>query len=157
MGTASLEGASTEKDPSTSRDVDHTVHCGSKGQFVAAPTGRNGRTRTRNRRPFAPKDGGLANRWAAEPPPAPQLGPHGLTWTGTGVRPLLAAIARDGVELLGGSAALRLRKCARSGCAIFFVDASRSGRRRWCSMAVCGNKAKVGAFRRRQRGERPTP
>jgi predicted RNA-binding Zn ribbon-like protein len=31
------------------------------------------------------------------------------------------------------------------------VDTSRSGERRWCSMAGCGNKAKVAEFRQRQR------
>jgi len=60
-------------------------------------------------------------------------------------------VARDGVELLSGPLAARVRKCANPSCAILFVDSSRSNRRRWCSMAACGNKAKVGAFRRRLR------
>ena len=100
---------------------------------------------------FAAKDRSLLNRWAAEPPPAPQLGPKGLTWTGGGVRALLAAVARDGVELLGGPLAAQIRECAGEGCALLFVDTSRSGERRWCSMTGCGNKAKVAEFRRRQR------
>lgn len=104
-----------------------------------------------NGEPYGTKDRALVNRWAAEPPPAPQLGPKGLTWTGGGVGALLAAVARDGVELLGGPLAPRVRKCARTGCAILFVDTSRSGRRRWCSMSACGNKAKVSAFRQRRR------
>jgi len=100
---------------------------------------------------FAAKDRALLNRWAAEPPPAPQLGPKGLTWTGGGVRTLLAAVARDGVELFGGPLAARIRECAGEGCALLFVDTSRSGERRWCSMTGCGNKAKVAEFRRRRR------
>jgi predicted RNA-binding Zn ribbon-like protein len=100
---------------------------------------------------FAAKDRSLLNRWAAEPPPAPQLGPKGLTWTAGGVRSLLAAVARDGVELFGGPLAERIRECAGEGCALLFVDTSRSGERRWCSMTGCGNKAKVAEFRRRQR------
>ncbi|MCP3135945.1 CGNR zinc finger domain-containing protein [Pyxidicoccus xibeiensis] len=99
------------------------------------------------------RDRALVNRWAAEPPPAPQLGPEGLTWTSGGVRSLLAAVARDGVELLGGPLAERIRNCEGEGCALLFVDTSRSGQRRWCSMSGCGNKAKVEEFRRRQRGE----
>jgi predicted RNA-binding Zn ribbon-like protein len=102
-------------------------------------------------RGFAAADRALLNRWAAEPPPVPQLGSHGLTWTGTGVRALLATLARDGVELFGGPLAERVRKCAGEGCALLFVDTSRSGERRWCSMAGCGNKAKVAEFRQRQR------
>jgi predicted RNA-binding Zn ribbon-like protein len=98
---------------------------------------------------FAQEDLALVNHWAAMPLPAPQLGQEGLTWLDGGVAALLAAIARDGVELLGGPLAHRLRKCANPGCAILFVDSSRSNRRRWCSMAACGNEAKVGAFRRR--------
>ncbi|PTL85723.1 ABATE domain-containing protein [Vitiosangium sp. GDMCC 1.1324] len=100
---------------------------------------------------FASGDRATLNRWAAEPAPVPQLGPEGLTWTHGGVRSLLAAVARDGVELFGGPLAERIRKCTQEGCALLFVDTSRSGQRRWCSMAGCGNKAKVAEFRRRQR------
>jgi predicted RNA-binding Zn ribbon-like protein len=103
--------------------------------------------------PFATHDLTVVNRWAAEPLPIPQLGTHGLTWTGLGVHASLAAVAKDGVELFGGPLASRVRNCANKGCAILFVDTSRSGRRRWCSMSACGNKAKVGAFRLRQRGD----
>lgn len=102
---------------------------------------------------FSAKDRALLNRWAAEPPPAPQLGPSGLTWTRSGVRSMLAAVARDGVELFGGPLAQRIRECAGEGCALLFVDTSRSGQRRWCSMTGCGNKAKVAEFRRRQKEE----
>lgn len=99
---------------------------------------------------FEASDLAIVNRWAAVPQPVPQLGTLGLAWIGTGVRASLAVVARDGVELLGGPLAGRVRACANPGCAILFVDTSRSGRRRWCSMSACGNKAKVGAFRRRK-------
>lgn len=36
----------------------------------------------------------------------------------------------------------RLRVCADADCGWFFVDRSRNGLRRWCSMADCGTKAK---------------
>jgi predicted RNA-binding Zn ribbon-like protein len=102
-------------------------------------------------RGFAARDRAILNRWAAEPPPTPQLGAKGLTWSHSGVRSLLAAVARDGVELLGGPLAQRIKKCSGEGCALLFVDTSRSGERRWCSMAGCGNKAKVSEFRQRRR------
>jgi len=43
----------------------------------------------------------------------------------------------------------RLRKCADPTCCLMFYDTSKSGRRRWCSMQLCGGRAKVRAFRRR--------
>jgi predicted RNA-binding Zn ribbon-like protein len=101
---------------------------------------------------FPDRDRALVNSWAALPPPAPQIGRDGLIWARSDVRTMLAAVARDGVLLLGGPQAERLRKCARSGCALLFVDTSRAGRRRWCSMAACGNRVKVREFRRRHRG-----
>ncbi|NVJ24948.1 MULTISPECIES: CGNR zinc finger domain-containing protein [Myxococcus] len=102
---------------------------------------------------FSARDRAILNRWAAEPPPAPQLGPRGLLWAGAGVRGQLAAVARDAAELLGGPFAERIRNCSQDGCAVLFVDTSRSGQRRWCSMSGCGNKAKVAEFRRRQRAD----
>jgi len=37
----------------------------------------------------------------------------------------------------------RLRSCSDGHCTLWFVDTSRSGRRRWCSMERCGNRAKA--------------
>ncbi len=45
----------------------------------------------------------------------------------------------------------RIRICANGPCDWMFLDTSRSGCRRWCRMAVCGNAAKVRRFRERQR------
>jgi len=63
----------------------------------------------------------------------------GLDW-------LLAAVARSGAELIAEGAGARLRMCANLRCGLFFYDNSRTRRRRWCSMAVCGNRNKVAAF-----------
>ena len=103
-------------------------------------------------KPFAARDRAVVNRWAALPPPVPQLANHGVTWPSRGVRALLAGIARDAVELLGGEQSGRIRQCSGDGCALLFLDTSRAGDRRWCSMKGCGNKAKVAEFRRRKRG-----
>lgn len=62
----------------------------------------------------------------------------------------LALVANEAIALLGGTARGRIRKCENEGCAVLFVDLSRSGARRWCSMAACGNRHKVAEFRRRQ-------
>jgi predicted RNA-binding Zn ribbon-like protein len=37
----------------------------------------------------------------------------------------------------------RIRRCANHACILHFYDASRGGRRQWCSMAACGNRAKA--------------
>lgn len=43
----------------------------------------------------------------------------------------------------------RMRKCANPPCPLHFVDTSRKGERRWCSMALCGNRAKAQRHRTR--------
>ncbi|MEU4231873.1 CGNR zinc finger domain-containing protein [Nonomuraea sp. NPDC026600] len=45
----------------------------------------------------------------------------------------------------------RVRKCAHPECVLWFLDVSKNGSRRWCSMEACGNRAKVGRFNQRQR------
>jgi predicted RNA-binding Zn ribbon-like protein len=45
----------------------------------------------------------------------------------------------------------RLRMCQGEDCAWLFIDSSKAGRRRWCDMAVCGNKAKSRRFYARER------
>jgi len=45
----------------------------------------------------------------------------------------------------------RVRRCADARCPRVFYDATRNGRRRWCDMATCGNRAKAARFRARER------
>lgn len=71
----------------------------------------------------------------------------GLEW-------LLAAIARSGAELIAEGAASRLRRCDNANCQLLFCDDSRTHRRRWCSMAHCGNRSKVAAFVKRHSVEK---
>jgi len=68
---------------------------------------------------------------------------------------LLAAIARSAAELIAEGPKAPVRKCGRPECVLYFYDASRTGKRRWCQMAVCGNRAKVAAFvKRKKKGGR---
>jgi predicted RNA-binding Zn ribbon-like protein len=62
----------------------------------------------------------------------------------------LAPLAHAAAELLADSRS-PVRKCANPECVRHFVDDSRTGRRRWCEMAVCGNRAKATAFLERKR------
>jgi predicted RNA-binding Zn ribbon-like protein len=79
-------------------------------------------------------DGGLARALSAPPECAA----------------LLAAVARDAVELLTDPAArARLRQCEGDNCRRVYLDTSRGRRRRWCSSEVCGNRERVARHRRR--------
>jgi predicted RNA-binding Zn ribbon-like protein len=62
---------------------------------------------------------------------------------------LLFAIALDAADLLLSTERSRLRICEGAGCGWFFFDRSKAGRRRWCNMGVCGNRAKVRSYRAR--------
>lgn len=69
---------------------------------------------------------------------------------------LLTPVAAAAAELLASGDRSRLGRCAAEGCGRWFYDVSRNGRRRWCSMARCGNRAKVAAHYRRRRGAAAT-
>ena len=64
----------------------------------------------------------------------------------TGVRHVAASIVVSVVEVLSGDGS-RVRRCANPHCSFLFRDTSRSGSRRWCDPAICGNLVKVRAFR----------
>jgi predicted RNA-binding Zn ribbon-like protein len=44
----------------------------------------------------------------------------------------------------------RVRNCANPDCPFWFLDTTRSGTRRWCSMTVCGNRLKARRHYQRQ-------
>jgi predicted RNA-binding Zn ribbon-like protein len=45
----------------------------------------------------------------------------------------------------------RVRRCADGRCARVFYDGTKNGRRRWCDMATCGNRAKAARHRQKLR------
>ncbi|HYN73862.1 MAG TPA: CGNR zinc finger domain-containing protein [Nakamurella sp.] len=63
---------------------------------------------------------------------------------------MLSAVARDALEVLTGTTAGRLRECEADDCGLLFLDTSRPGSRRWCSMERCGNRHKVRELRSRR-------
>ena len=69
----------------------------------------------------------------------------------TGTLGLLAPVAIAAAQLLAEGDATRVRRCDAPGCGLWFLDTSKNGSRRWCSMARCGNRAKVTAHKRRKR------
>lgn len=64
---------------------------------------------------------------------------------------LLEPVASALALLLTEGDLQRVRSCEAHDCTLVFEDTTRSGRRRWCSMALCGNRMKVAAFRSRTR------
>jgi predicted RNA-binding Zn ribbon-like protein len=85
--------------------------------------------------------------------------PAGIAWEEDTVaaspdRHLIARVADDAAALLTGDRLRRVRICHGPRCGWFFLDASRAGNRRWCSMTSCGNRAKVRAHYEQGRAAR---
>jgi predicted RNA-binding Zn ribbon-like protein len=57
---------------------------------------------------------------------------------------LLAEVADSAIDLLTSGPLGRIRRCP--SCGWLFLDTSRNGRRRWCSMSVCGNRVKASRY-----------
>lgn len=92
------------------------------------------------------------NEVAARPSLVPQLGADGVARLSPGTASQAAStIARDAIDLFGSPLVERIRVCAADDCGLLFVDTSRPGRRRWCSMEWCGDRAKKRAAGRRVR------
>ena len=111
------------------------------------------------RRPPDPAALALVDGWLTLAGARPALlpGPDGqplLTEraAATSPRRALGLVALDAARMLGTEAhRARVRICAADACADRFYDRSPAGRRRWCSMALCGNQAKVRRYRHRRR------
>ncbi|MCO7262352.1 CGNR zinc finger domain-containing protein [Dickeya zeae] len=63
---------------------------------------------------------------------------------------LLWPVADALVKLVTDDKFEYVRQCEAHNCILLFHDLSKSHRRRWCSMATCGNRMKVAAFRNRK-------
>jgi predicted RNA-binding Zn ribbon-like protein len=44
----------------------------------------------------------------------------------------------------------RLKGCANPACNMVFFDSGKNATRRWCSMALCGNREKIKRYRKRK-------
>lgn len=65
-------------------------------------------------------------------------------------RELLVPIAQAAADLICNHDFRLIRSCEGSACILLFLDRTKAGARRWCSMAVCGNRAKAAAHRARR-------
>ena len=87
---------------------------------------------------------------------APSGGGYGWVLEGRGSDParLLDPVVLSACELLVSGPLDRLRRCEAEPCDWIFLDTSRNGSRRWCDMAVCGNREKAKRHYARTRGGR---
>lgn len=104
-----------------------------------------------------PADLATINAAAATAPLVPALGPDGVArFIAPTASAALSTVARDAIDLFGGPLAARIRVCAAENCGLLLVDTSRAGRRRWCSMELCGNRTKVRTHRSSSHCSTPT-
>ncbi|WP_295994026.1 ABATE domain-containing protein [Rugamonas sp.] len=63
---------------------------------------------------------------------------------------LIGPLVEAAAELLADGDFSLIKHCENPDCILIFLDKTKSHRRRWCRMAVCGNRHKVASFRQRQ-------
>jgi predicted RNA-binding Zn ribbon-like protein len=63
---------------------------------------------------------------------------------------LLIPIAETIARLISDEDFTHIKACEGHLCTLMFADHTRAHGRRWCSMGICGNRAKVSAHRKRQ-------
>jgi predicted RNA-binding Zn ribbon-like protein len=82
----------------------------------------------------------------------PSGGPR-LVPAGEGVEDSLGRVVAVAITAMIDGRWPRLKACPRDVCGWAFYDRSPNGQATWCSMQVCGNRVKAGAYyRRRTRG-----
>lgn len=72
-------------------------------------------------------------------------------YTGSTAARLLGPVAELAAGLIARAPFELVRQCEHPECTLWFYDRTKSHRRRWCSMALCGNRAKVARFRQQQK------
>ncbi|PGA99626.1 CGNR zinc finger domain-containing protein [Bacillus toyonensis] len=64
---------------------------------------------------------------------------------------LVSLIAFDTLTLIAENKLISLKRCSNPDCVLLFID--KSGKRKWCSMKICGNRKKVEKFQNRKSEE----
>ncbi|EJQ73493.1 CGNR zinc finger domain-containing protein [Bacillus mycoides] len=64
---------------------------------------------------------------------------------------LVSLIAFDTLTLIAENKLISLKRCSNPDCVLLFID--KSGKRKWCSMKICGNRKKVAKFQDRKSEE----
>jgi predicted RNA-binding Zn ribbon-like protein len=66
-----------------------------------------------------------------------------------GIGTLLGPVAQAIAELLVEGKVDLVKRCEHPDCILWFYDRTKAHKRRWCSMAICGNRYKAAQFRKR--------
>jgi predicted RNA-binding Zn ribbon-like protein len=74
-------------------------------------------------------------------------------WSPSQLATIRHVAVTSAVELLGNDPSPRLKQCPGDRCGWFFLDRTKRGNRRWCSMSECGQDAKDAQRRRRRRAD----
>ena len=69
---------------------------------------------------------------------------------------LLSPIAEEIAKFISSADFRYVKACQGDHCILFFLDETRRHARRWCSMAVCGNRAKQAAHLARLKKRKPS-
>ncbi|MFE6331965.1 CGNR zinc finger domain-containing protein [Streptomyces sp. NPDC057798] len=140
-----------EPDTTAYSDADlAAVHAVREHIAVAVNAARQG-----ERPPTAVLDG--LNTALSAAPAVPRVGWGGTAVTltsrrtGTPGTRLAALLAEDAAALLADPAVLTVRPCEAEDCVMLFLPAHP--RRRWCSAARCGNRARVARYYQRHKGD----
>jgi predicted RNA-binding Zn ribbon-like protein len=72
---------------------------------------------------------------------------------GDAIASLLGPVAEAVAQLLAEGDFALVKQCEHPDCILWFYDRTKSHKRRWCSMAQCGNRYKATQFRKRSSGE----
>ncbi|MEP6692400.1 MAG: CGNR zinc finger domain-containing protein, partial [Gemmatimonadaceae bacterium] len=67
--------------------------------------------------------------------------------TGDAFAGLMIPVIESAADALVAGELTRVRRCADLRCLRVFFDGTKNGRRRWCDMATCGNRAKAARHR----------
>jgi predicted RNA-binding Zn ribbon-like protein len=70
-------------------------------------------------------------------------------WNPQTLLEVLGPLSESAAELLVNGDLEMIKRCEDADCVLWFYDRTRAHRRRWCSMATCGTRNKVAAFRDR--------
>jgi predicted RNA-binding Zn ribbon-like protein len=64
---------------------------------------------------------------------------------------LVLPIAEELAQFVSSEDFSKIKLCEGPACTLLFADQTRGGARRWCSMSICGNRAKQATHRKRSR------
>jgi len=64
---------------------------------------------------------------------------------------LVIPVVESAADALIAGELARVRRCGDARCRRVFFDTTKNGRRRWCDMATCGNRAKAARHREKMR------